>query len=1000
LGYQKPIINLRFLLVLFLFSSWTLVAQDRCGTVPYEKLIHGNNGLQKRQQFEQWIEEKVNEKNDRAVFRTNSTYVIPVVVHVVHNGEPVGTGTNISDAQILSQIEVLNRDFNRTNPDQVNTPAVFQSVAGSLDVQFVLAKQDPDGFATNGIVRVRGPKNGYTIGDAFELKSASYWPAENYLNIWVCNLTDLIGYAQFPEIALPGNDFASSNRLTDGVVIRSRAFGSDDFGSFNLQSPYTKGRTTTHEIGHFLGLRHIWGDDNGACSGTDYVSDTPNQANATQTCPVHPTASSCGPVIMFQNYMDYTDDACMNLFTAMQAARMTTVLENATRRASLLVSPGATEPVPVANDLSITAIGSPIEQECSTTFTPEITVRNVGNNNITSATITLSINGTLIESKSATLNLIPGAYENVSFAAITRASGPVYSIEFNITQVNGGADGRLTNNQQQRNFRTLVPGTLPDFVNFSVFPSNWTISNPDLRTTWTLTNANNGETGNRALFLDCYNYENASGEVDFFISPAYDFTGIETPSLSFDVAFAQYNTQSDKLRVYVVTNCGPVTNGTIVYDKRGSNLSTAPPTTSPFTPTGSSQWRREFISLAAFAGQPTVRIAFVGINDWGNNIYLDNVNVSGSSFEDLELVDIVSPGAVTCSPSVTPRVRVRNVGSQPVTSFKIDIRRGSTTVQTKIITGISISPGTDSTVTLDALTLAEAASYTFDLYDPNGLPDVDATNDVLVRRVVVNQSTARIPLRENFNDGSFGTSWTIVNEQGAASNWQTRNTNFGASLYVNNFGITDQTETWFVSPVLDVSQWQEASVRFQVSHRNRDGQSPQLILLASKDCGDTYQKLNFTLPTQINATSLWTPNTDQDWEEGYADLSAYAGEEQVRIAWVSTFNGTNSLYIDNIEFFTTANPDNIETELFDVYGYNSETPSGADLKIKFNLPELSTVNASIVNTAGQRLSYWTWADVLNQNYRLIEPALAPAGLYILRLEINGKIYQRKILLGF
>jgi hypothetical protein len=168
-----------------------------------------------------------------------------VVVNIIHNGELVGTGTNISKAQVNSQISSLNRDFNRLNEDAINTPAEFAVVASRMNIEFTLVE----------INRVKGSKPSWTIQDNEELKSLIYRAAEDYLNIWVCDLTDYYGYAQFPLSTLPGIENSLTNRLTDGVIISYKNFGSIDYGNFDLDPAYNKGRTAVHEVGHFFGLR-------------------------------------------------------------------------------------------------------------------------------------------------------------------------------------------------------------------------------------------------------------------------------------------------------------------------------------------------------------------------------------------------------------------------------------------------------------------------------------------------------------------------------------------------------------------------------------------------------------------------------------------------------------------------------------------------------------------------------------------------------------------------
>jgi hypothetical protein len=228
---------------------------------------------------------------------------INVVVNVLHR-LPV---ENVSDAQIESQILVLNSDFSATNADRAKVPAVWKGLVTDTRVRFKLFKVRRQATTKASFGFDQGAKKAATGGIPPLL------PAK-YLNLWVCNLGGgLLGYAQFP-----GGPLA-----TDGVVINFRAFGTQG----SAQAPFNKGRTATHEVGHFLNLRHIWGDTED-CSGSDNVADTPNCAGPNYGKPVFPKVScNNGPNgDMFVNYMDYTDDAAMFMFTAQQVLRMNTAL--------------------------------------------------------------------------------------------------------------------------------------------------------------------------------------------------------------------------------------------------------------------------------------------------------------------------------------------------------------------------------------------------------------------------------------------------------------------------------------------------------------------------------------------------------------------------------------------------------------------------------------------------------------------------------------------------
>ena len=238
---------------------------------------------------------------------------IPVVVHVVHRAEE----ENISTAQVKSQIKALTRDFRLRNPDKSQIPPAWKALATDAKIEFALATTDPRGKKTSGITRTATTRESFPADNTVKSKKTggvNPWPTDRYLNCWVCNLSEgLLGYAQFP----------GGPAATDGVVVLYSAFGTE--GTVN--APYDKGRTATHEVGHFLNLRHIWGDRND-CTGNDFVTDTPPARQANTGKPKFPkiTCNNGPNGDMFMNYMDYTDDDAMFMFTVGQVARMNAAL--------------------------------------------------------------------------------------------------------------------------------------------------------------------------------------------------------------------------------------------------------------------------------------------------------------------------------------------------------------------------------------------------------------------------------------------------------------------------------------------------------------------------------------------------------------------------------------------------------------------------------------------------------------------------------------------------
>jgi hypothetical protein len=305
------------IIVLLTLGYFNVSAQElQCGTdIKMQEQLKSDPQLETvRSQIEEasqrWIVENENDLSGRAV------ETIPVVVHLVYKT----SSQELSDAQIQSQIDVLNEDYSGTNPDVGGVPGVWTNLVANTEIQFALATCDPDGYHTNGITRTETTISNWNGSDNVKfthLGGHNAWPADDYLNIWVCNIGGgLLGFAYQPGV----------NDNIDGVVIGWQYFGYD-----SQSSTYDLGRTATHEIGHYFNLDHLWGPGgvNSDCNASDFVSDTPVQEEPNYGCNNSFPHVSCnnGPNgDMFNNYMDYGNDDCLIFFSNGQKSRMLSAL--------------------------------------------------------------------------------------------------------------------------------------------------------------------------------------------------------------------------------------------------------------------------------------------------------------------------------------------------------------------------------------------------------------------------------------------------------------------------------------------------------------------------------------------------------------------------------------------------------------------------------------------------------------------------------------------------
>lgn len=437
----KPSNKLRFILIIYAcLISHFLVAQNRCLTYEVHKLKMATDALYAKNYTRE--NNKILTNPDFTSLLVDTTITIPVVVHVLYNN----SNQNISDEEIQSQIDVLNEDFGSNNASSLDVPVEWIGLVKDSKIRFKLAQRDPNGNKSSGIVRVPTTVQEYQIFDpsiySTSLGGSNAWPRSSYLNIWVCLLEgNALGFANFP----------GSNASQDGVVINYKAFGRNG----TAIAPYNFGRTCTHEIGHWLILSHIWGDDNSDCTGRDFpitqqaIDDTPNQAGPTFRCQRFPELDDCSqtsPGIMYMNFMDYTDDKCMMFFTPGQIFRMRTTLDGT--RDSLKISNGYVLPNFYNHDLAIDSVLNPVRIAAQRCLDPIVRLKNNGADTIYEASLIYGLKEGLQKTYLWNGTLAPGESININLPTIGVNPGSQV-MEFKVV----GADDVLVNNYISSGFK-------------------------------------------------------------------------------------------------------------------------------------------------------------------------------------------------------------------------------------------------------------------------------------------------------------------------------------------------------------------------------------------------------------------------------------------------------------------------------------------------------------------------------------------------------------------
>jgi PKD repeat protein len=631
-------------ITLFLLTVNFLVAQHQTDPCYFDQM--NQSRLQNMNLAEQKIRNEISSvasnKNQAAV---SNVKIIPVVVHVIHFG---GT-ENISDAQIQSQITILNEDFRKIGGSNGDGNGV------DTEIEFCLAKKDPNGKCTNGIVRVNSTLSNHMTYQRTQLSQLSFWDNTRYLNIYIVKTingsTGALGYASFPNG--PANE--------DGVVIRHNYFGNTGTASV------AGGRTATHEVGHWLGLYHTFQGGCGVdtCLDGDYVCDTPPAANPNFGCTA--STNSCSndfPDVPDQiaNYMDYSNDNCKSMFSSGQSTRMQATL------------------TAVRNDIwqqwNLDSTGCDsgfVNGPCGpvadfVTLTPNICVGN----------------SVVFNDKSLNDPLTRQWYFTGGTPATSTAASPsvtysvtgTYTVKIVVSNAQGADSLEWTNYIVVTNPPVGLP--LPYSENFetATFPANGiTVDNPDGGITWerdTIAIQYSGLASAKINNLINTNY----GQADALILPGLDFTSYTgTPYLTYRWAYARSDANySDEMFVLVSKDCG--STWTQVYYRTGTNLVTGPTQITPYIPDSNTVWKAANINLNTYATFQNVIIKIVNVTDGGNNLYVDNINI-GSIALGVEGMDELSGVNVFPNPAnenVTVTFEKNNLGGE-ITLLSVDGRQ-------------------------------------------------------------------------------------------------------------------------------------------------------------------------------------------------------------------------------------------------------------------------------------------------------------------------------------
>ncbi len=1039
---KKFTFNIVLTALLFTLSQ-TILAQNgntgapvlRCGTSDYLlELMRKDPTLKARMEANQ---ERLNQAllnkiqlrklKGATSLREESTVTIPVVVHIV-----LPDPTIVTDADVAWQISKMNTDFAGLNADSV-LAGPFASLFGHSGIQFCLAQQDPNGNPTNGIDRVNSSIT-FTRFSVDDIKStttcgANSWDATRYFNIWVGTSTDgTLGIATFPDAGIAE---------LQGIAIMYKSFGNNPayvYSAFNL------GRTAVHETGHYFFARHIWGD--GVCSPDfptvsglpDFIDDTPPQSGPTSGCPSGTTATGCSgasnpPGRMYQNYMDYTNDACYCMFTLNQVARMEAALD--IFRASLKTSNACTPATLATNDAALAAILKPFAGNCSTApdnsfctpfFAPSVRLKNTGSATLTSVVINAQVDNLAPVSTNWNGSLVSQASTQANLNPVTAGVG-LHTIKIYVTNPNNTTDQKNSNDTLYSTFTISAQITGPvteDFESPGFPPANWRIINPGNDTTWALTTAA-AQSGLASAFLNCFNYSTHL-QKDYLLAPPLTTANADSIILSFNYAYQRYDNTpgfSDSLAVVVSLDCG--STFTEVWKKGGDSLASVPGfITSPFMPDANG-WATAHIDLKSLTGPfPNMVVGFESINNFGQNLYIDNINLKVyTPFSlDASISGITEPLSRVCTRSIRPAITLTNNGTDTLKSATIVYIFDNTIIDSVKWTGQLATSQNASVQSNNNFTIPAGANHTFMAYvkNPNGSADINTKNDSAKVSLLVSDPQPT-PIVENFNGGTFPPAGWSVSSSGSAYTWEKTihtSTEKVASAEIRDYRFNSGGKhDDLYSPLAQPGNFDSVAIRFDVSYAIGKFAGSGLVpldtleVLLTTDCGKTftsvYKKGGVDLQTTGNPnvpnnypagdTTGYVPNTRSQWRTEYINVTqSISANTQFQVVFRNTSNNGNNVLLDNVNIYSVVLPQRLKEKGYLI----APNPFGDNFVVRHLVPPANLKAILVFNATGQLAYNQQFNGNAGTTQRVDVPG-SKSGIYFVKLIYTDKIVTEKII---